>query len=209
MHATYIYSPKDNKYLEVVNSDRFGELFNVHIEVIGENKYNASFFHGNSLDKLPKWFTWWLEYTESGINCDAMLTAINNFREYIRLVTGENKHIKRLPDMLYYSERPLDVHAADVLKSKLSLHIDVIMDMCADTNLFNNEICAYKDITADAADNLYFVLETMFKLKIGMTGNVLYVYDSVEPHSDAQEVLYELLHAEICYPKYDKNTKEA
>ena len=44
MHATYIYSPKDNKYLEVVNSDRFGELFNVHIEVIGENKYNASFF---------------------------------------------------------------------------------------------------------------------------------------------------------------------
>ncbi len=209
MHATYIYSPKDNKYLEVVNSDRFGELFNLHIETTGEDKHNISFFHGQDLDKLPKWFIWWLKCTEVGINIENVLLAVNIFREYIRLVTEENKHIKRLPDMLYYSERPLDVHAADALKSKLSLHIDVIMDMCADTNLFNNEICAYKDITADAANNLYFVLETMFKFKMGMTGNVLYVYDSVEQDSDAQEVLHELLHAEICYPKYDKNTKEA
>ena len=209
MHATYIYSPKDNKYLEVVNSDRFGELFNVHIEVIGENKYDISFHPGDSLDKLPKWFTWLLEYTESGINCDAMLTAINNFREYIRLVTDECNHAMCLPEIVTHDTRPLAASEAETLKANLLFCIELVMAMSSDVELFNNEICAYKDDVSDATDKLYSVLEMMFKLKIGMTGNVLYVYDSVEPHSDAQEVLYELLHAEICYPKYDKNTKEA
>ena len=201
MHATYIYSPKDNKYLEVVNSDRFGELFNVHIEVIGENKYNISFFHGDSLDKLPKWFTWWLEYTESGINCDAMLTAINNFREYIRHVTGECNHAMCLPEIVTHDTRPLAASEAETLKANLLLCIELVIAVAYAEELFNNEICAYKDDVSDATDKLYSVLEMMFDLKVSMTGNVVYICNVT--NTDTQTVMHELKHTEICCPIYN------
>ena len=75
------------------------------------------------------------------------------------------------------------------------------MAMSSDVELFNNEICAYKDDVSDATDKLYPVLEMMFGLKVSMTGNVVYICNVT--NTDTQTVMHELKHTEICCPIYN------
>lgn len=130
-----------------------------------------------------------------------MLIAINNFREYIRHVTGECNHAMCLPEIVTHDTRPLAASEAETLKANLLFCIELVMAMSSDVELFNNEICAYKDDVSDATDKLYSVLEMMFSLKVSMTGNVVYICNVT--NTDTQTVMHELKHTEICCPIYN------